>query len=382
MQSRASDLWQRAALVARVPPTTKGVAGLAVYVEPTIHAPMWLTVHDATAARAAMACSLVPDMAVIEAQGLTKHFGGGRFPPRRRHETVRALHELTVTVDEGEIFGFLGPNGAGKTTTIRLLLGLLHPTSGHARVLGHDIVGDSLAIRAATGYLPGGIALYDTLTGEQMLDYLGSLYGRPTSHRADVADRLEMSARTLKRPVRDYSRGMRQKIGIIQALQHDPELAILDEPTEGLDPLMQRAFYDLLDERRKAGRTVFFSSHVLSEVERLCDRVAIIRAGEMVALSNVPELLAHRKRHVEMRLVGEPPVLDGVAGVSNVIARPGFLSCELEGDVRPFLAAIHGAAIADLTIEPARLEEAFLEYYADEDAAERAASAQLAEAAR
>src|SRR3990170_4160396 len=277
-------------------------------------------------------------MAVIETQGLTKHYGMGRFPPRRRHETVRALHELTIGVEEGEIFGFLGPNGAGKTTTIRLLLGLLHPTSGGARVLGHDICGGSIAIRAATGYLPGGIALYDTLTGEQMLDYLGSLYGRPTSHRADVADRLEMSARTLKRPVRDYSRGMRQKIGIIQALQHDPELAILDEPTEGLDPLMQRAFYDLLDERRKAGRTVFFSSHVLSEVERLCDRVAIIRAGEMVALSNVPELLAHRKRHVEMRYVGEPVVLDGVTGVSGVVVRPTHLSCELEGDVRPFLA--------------------------------------------
>ena len=121
--------------------------------------------------------------------------------------------------------------------------------------------------------------------------------------------------------MRDYSRGMRQKIGIIQALQHDPELAILDEPTEGLDPLMQRAFYDVLDERRKAGRTVFFSSHVLSEVERLCDRVAIIRAGEMVALSNVPELLAHRRRHVEMRFDGEPPALDGVAGVSNVAVR-------------------------------------------------------------
>jgi len=321
-------------------------------------------------------------MAVIEAQGLTKHYGTGRFPPRRRHETVRALHELTVTVEQGEIFGFLGPNGAGKTTTIRLLLGLLHPTSGHARVLGHDIVGDSLAIRAATGYLPGGIALYDTMTGEQMLDYLGGLYGRPTSLRADVADRLEMSARTLKRPVRDYSRGMRQKIGIIQALQHDPELAILDEPTEGLDPLMQRAFYELLDERRKAGRTVFFSSHVLSEVERLCDRVAIIRAGEMVALSNVPDLLAHRQRHVEMRFVAEPPVLQGVAGVSNIVSRAGYLSCQLEGDVRPFLAAIHGADITDLTIEPARLEEAFLEYYADEDAAEVAGAAQLAGAAR
>jgi ABC-2 type transport system ATP-binding protein len=321
-------------------------------------------------------------MAVIETQSLTKHYGGGRFPPRRRHETVRALHELTVSVNEGEIFGFLGPNGAGKTTTIRLLLGLLHPTSGNARVLGHDIVRDSLAIRAATGYLPGGIALYDTMTGVQMLDYLGRLYGRPTPQRTQLADRLEMSARTLKRPVRDYSRGMRQKIGIIQALQHDPELAILDEPTEGLDPLMQRAFYELLDERRKAGRTCFFSSHVLSEVERLCDRVAIIRAGEMVALSNVTDLLAQRKRHVEMRFDGEPPTLDGVAGVSDVVVRPRHLACELEGDVRPFLGAIQGAAITDLTIEPARLEEAFLEYYADEEAAEVAASAELAQGAR
>jgi ABC-2 type transport system ATP-binding protein len=321
-------------------------------------------------------------MAVIETHGLTKHYGTGRFPPRRRHETVRALHDLTVSIDEGEIFGFLGPNGAGKTTTIRLLLGLIHPTSGSGRVLGHDIASGSLAIRAATGYLPGGIALYDTLTGEQMLDYLGSLYGRPTPLRGELTARLEMSARTLRRPMRDYSRGMRQKIGIIQALQHDPELAILDEPTEGLDPLMQHAFYDLLDERRKAGRTVFFSSHVLSEVERLCDRVAIIRAGEMVALSNVPDLLAHRQRHVEMRLAGDPPALEGVAGVSNVVVRAGHLSCELEGDVRPFLAAIHGAPITDLTIEPARLEEAFLEYYADEDAAEVAATKKLAEAAR
>jgi ABC-2 type transport system ATP-binding protein len=314
---------------------------------------------------------------VIETHGLTKHYGTRPFPPRRRHETVRALHELTVSVEEGEIFGFLGPNGAGKTTTIRLLLGLLHPTSGHARVLGHDIVRESLAIRAATGYLPGGIALYDTMTGEGMLDYLGRLYGRPTPLRTQLADRLEMSARTLKRLVRDYSRGMRQKIGIIQALQHDPELAILDEPTEGLDPLMQRAFYELLDERRKAGRTCFFSSHVLSEVERLCDRVAIIRAGEMVALSNVPDLLAQRKRHVEMLFEGEPPALDGVSGVSNVALRPRHLACDLEGDVRPFLAAIHGAAISDLTIEPARLEEAFLEYYADEDASEEAAAAEI-----
>src|SRR5688572_1310633 len=319
-------------------------------------------------------------MPVIETNGLTKHYGGAHFP-RRGSEQVRALTNLSINVEEGEIFGFLGPNGAGKTTTIRLLLGFLHPTAGEASVLGHDIRRDNLPIRRATGYLPGGIALYDTLTGEQVLDYLAKLYGRGTPLRAQLADRLEMSARTLKRLVRDYSRGMRQKIGIIQALQHDPELAILDEPTEGLDPLMQRAFYDLLDERRGTGRTIFFSSHVLSEVERLCDRVAIIRGGEMVALSNVPDLLAQRKRHVEMRFDGEPPALDGVAGVSGVVVRPRHLACELEGDVRPFLAAIHDAAITDLTIEPARLEEAFLEYYADEDAAEAAASAELEGAA-
>ena len=146
-------------------------------------------------------------------------------------------------------------------------------------MFGLDTVRDSVAIRRRLGYLPGGIALYDTLTGEQLLDYLGALSGRPAARRADLCERLELSARTLKRLVRDYSRGMRQKLGIVQALQHDPELAILDEPTEGLDPLMQRAFYELLDALKAEGRTVFLSSHVLSEVERVCDRVAIVRLG-------------------------------------------------------------------------------------------------------
>jgi len=304
---------------------------------------------------------------VIELRSLTKHYGGRRRPRRRRTELVRALSNLTVDVNEGEIFGFLGPNGAGKTTTIRLLLGFLHPTAGDARVLGHDIRHESLAIRSGTGYLPGGIALYDTLTGEQVLNYLAGLYGRTAPRRAELADRMEMSAATLRRPVRDYSRGMRQKIGIIQALQHDPPLAILDEPTEGLDPLMQRAFYELIDDVRKEGRTIFFSSHVLSEVERMCDRVAIIRAGELVALEDVAGLLARRRRRVEMRLAGEPPVLDGIVGVSEIVVREGLLTCALEGDVGPFLSAIAGAPISDLTIEPARLEEAFLEYYAEEE---------------
>jgi ABC-2 type transport system ATP-binding protein len=307
-------------------------------------------------------------MPVIEIRNLSKEYGGRR-PLRRRRETLRALSNLTIDVREGEIFGFLGPNGAGKTTTIRLLLGFLHPTAGEARVLGHDIRHESLAIRSGTGYLPGGIALYDTLTGEQVLDYMAALYGRSASRRGELAERMELSPATLRRPVRDYSRGMRQKIGIIQALQHDPPLSILDEPTEGLDPLMQRAFYALLDDQQKQGRTVFLSSHMLSEVERVCDRVAIIREGELVALEDVTALLARRRRRVEMRLSGPPPVLDGVAGVSEVELRDGLLTCALEGDVGPFLSAISDAPIADLTIEPARLEEAFLEYYADEEAA-------------
>jgi ABC-2 type transport system ATP-binding protein len=301
---------------------------------------------------------------------LTKLFGQRRLPVRLPGHggstIVRALDDLSIEVNEGEIFGFLGPNGAGKSTTIRLLLGFLHPTAGSATVLGHDVVHDSVEIRRRIGYLPGGIALYDSLTGERLLDYLGDLTGRPPSRRAELCDRLELSEATLRRLVRDYSRGMRQKIGIIQALQHDPELAILDEPTEGLDPLMQRAFYGILEDLRSAGRTIFFSSHVLSEVERVCDRVAIVRRGQLVAVEDVEALLARRKRNVEMRMSGPAPELEGVPGVSGVVvAADGRITCQLEGDMRPFLAAIAGAPITDLTIEPAHLEEAFLELYQD-----------------
>ena len=162
---------------------------------------------------------------------------------------------------------------------------------------------------------------------------------------------------------------MRQKIGLVQALQHDPELAILDEPTEGLDPLMQRSFYDVLDDLRAAGRTIFFSSHVLSEVERVCDRVAIIRRGRLVALEDVAGLLARRKRNVEMRVEGPTPDLSRVPGVSGITTSEGLVTLHLEGDVGPFLRAIAGSPVTDLTIEPAHLEEAFLEYYADEDVA-------------
>jgi ABC-2 type transport system ATP-binding protein len=279
---------------------------------------------------------------------------------------VAALVDLELAVEPGEIFGFLGPNGAGKSTTIRLLLGYLHPTAGSATVLGHDIGAASVEIRRQTGYLPGGIAFWDGLTGERLLDELGDMSGRPPVRRTELLERLELGD-AMRRQVRDYSRGMRQKLGIIQALQHDPELAILDEPSEGLDPLMQRAFYEILEELRAAGRTIFFSSHVLSEVERICDRVAIVRHGRLVALEDVASLLARRKRQVELRFEGDPPMLEYVPGVSDVHVANDRLSCMLEGDVAPFLAAIAFARIHDLTIEPARLEDAFLEYYADDD---------------
>jgi ABC-2 type transport system ATP-binding protein len=310
----------------------------------------------------------------IETTRLSKHYG----------HKIRALESLDLVVRQSEVFGFLGPNGAGKSTTIRLLLGFLRPTSGSGRVLGLDSVRDSVAIRRRIGYLPGGIALYDTLSGERLLDYLAELTGRPPVRRRELCDRLELSSSTLKRLVRDYSRGMRQKIGIVQALQHDPELAILDEPSEGLDPLMQRAFYEILDALKAEGRTIFFSSHVLSEVERVCDRVAIVRQGRLVALEETAQLLARRKRNVQMRFSGVPPRLESVPGVSAVEYRDGlgggpqgglpggphggpkgphYIRCRVEGDVGPFLAAIAGVAVEDLTIEPARLEEAFLEFY-------------------
>jgi len=235
-------------------------------------------------------------------------------------------------------------------------------------VLGLDALDESVEIRRRIGYLPGGIAIYDSLSGAAALDYLSDLQGRPPVRREELCERLEMPASVLRRRVRDYSRGMRQKMGVIQALQHDPELAILDEPTEGLDPLMQQAFYGILADLRGAGRTVFMSSHILSEVERVCDRVAIIRRGRLMALHGVEELLARRKRRVQVRWRGSAPDLAAVPGLSDVAVDGDRISGTLLGDVAPFVRAVASPSLVDLIIEPARLEEAFLEYYADEPA--------------
>jgi ABC-2 type transport system ATP-binding protein len=294
-----------------------------------------------------------PQDAVISTRGLTKHYG-----------SIAALTDLDLDVLRGEIFGFLGPNGAGKSTTIRTLLGFLHATRGSATVLGRDVATDSVEIRRVTGYLPGGVALYDSLTGYQVLDYLVRLQGREPYRRAELVERLQMSETDLRRRVRDYSRGMRQKIGVIQALQHDPELAILDEPTEGLDPLMQQAFYAIMADLRAEGRTVFFSSHVLPEVERVCNRVGIIRQGRLMAVHEVRELLARRRRKVSIRWRGMAPGATSLPGLTDVVVDGDRLFATLDGDVSEFVRAVASPSLEDLTIEPASLEEAFLEYYA------------------
>jgi ABC-2 type transport system ATP-binding protein len=292
---------------------------------------------------------------VIAVSGLSKDYG-----------RIHALIDLTLDVQRGEVFGFLGPNGAGKSTMIRTLLGFLHPTSGSARVFGLDVERDSVEIRRRCGYLPGGIEIYGSLTGAAALDYLADLQGEEPVRRDELCERLQMPAAVLRRKIRDYSRGMRQKMGVIQALQHDPELAILDEPTEGLDPLMQQAFYRIIEDLRRDGRTIFFSSHILSEVEHICDRVAIIRAGRLMALQHVDELLARRKRKVELRWRGAAPDLSGVPGLADVEISGERMSATLLGEVAPFVRAVASPALQDLTIEPARLEEAFLEFYAED----------------
>ncbi len=308
-----------------------------------------------------------PAEPVIRAEHLTKHYGAGLHRPGRGSGPIRALNDVSLDVEPGEIFGFLGPNGAGKTTMIRTLLGFLHASSGSATVLGHDIATDSVALRRKVGYLPGGMAVYGSLTGAASLEYYADIQQREPVRRDELAERLQLSRSDLGRRVRDYSRGMRQKIGVIQALQHDPELAILDEPTEGLDPLMQLAFYEVLEDLREAGRTIFMSSHYLGEVERICSRVAIIRAGHLMAVQHVDELLARRKRRVSLRWRGAAPDLSEVPGIADIVTTRDRITATLSGDVAPFVRAVASPSLVDLLIEPARLEEVFYEFYAGED---------------
>ena len=289
---------------------------------------------------------------MIELQSLTKRYG-----------RVLALDGLSLAVNAGEVFGFLGPNGAGKSTTIRLLLGLIAPTSGTATLLGHRVTAGS-HWRADVGYLPGELALWPRLTGRRTLQVLEAMTGRPASWRTELLHRLQLSDADLDRRVRTYSDGMRQKIGLVQALQCTPRLALLDEPTKGLDPLIQLAFYDIVADAVKRGTTVFFSSHVLPEVERICTRVAMLRRGRLMTVGSVTEIRRLLPRRVTV--VGREPLDVSVLSAFGRIISQSERRVELllpADDVPQFTARVASMPIADLLIESQTLEDAFLEQY-------------------
>jgi ABC-2 type transport system ATP-binding protein len=281
----------------------------------------------------------------------------------KRYGRIRALEGLSLAVEAGEIFGFLGPNGAGKTTTIRLLLGLIAPSSGRASILGRDTAG-GWVWRADVGYLPGTVSFWPRLTGTRTLDLLADLTGRPPAWRNELLDRLQLAHDDLARRVGTYSDGMRQKLGIVQALQCAPRLVLLDEPSKGLDPLIQVAFYDLLLDVARRGTTVFFSSHVLPEVERVCQRVAMLRGGALVSVGGIDDLRRALPRRVTVVFRDESSAVD-LSAFGRTLNQPGTrVELLVPVDrVSELAGRIAGLAIADLLIEPQRLEEAFLERY-------------------
>jgi ABC-2 type transport system ATP-binding protein len=295
--------------------------------------------------------------AAISIRGLTKRYG-----------KLIAVDRLDLEVRRGEVFGFLGLNGAGKTTTIRILLDLLRPTSGNATVFGHDCQSDGLKARSAVGYLPGEMGIYSDLTGHEILKFLERMGGGGVSreYRRSLTERFELSDRDLSRKLREYSTGMKRKLGLIQALQADPLLLILDEPTEGLDPLMQESFYELLAEARTRGRTVFMSSHVLPEVERVCDRIAVLRKGEVVLLSSVEDARKLASRNVRVafqREVGAPATLP--QGYEIIDAKPLAWTLRVTGQLGSLPSFLATLPVADLAVEEARLEDVLVKYYRD-----------------
>jgi beta-exotoxin I transport system ATP-binding protein len=290
--------------------------------------------------------------AILETDRLSKRYG-----------TARGIEKVSISVDQGEVYGFLGPNGAGKTTTIRTLLDLLHPTSGRATVFGLDSHEESRAIRARTGNLPGDFACDPRLTGREFLEFCAEARGMSGLGTASLlAQRFEAD---LDRRIGELSRGNRQKIGLIQALFHDPELLMLDEPTTGLDPLMQEEFLAVIIEYRDRGGTVFLSSHDLDEVERVCDRVAIIREGRLAAVERVAELRGRSYHHVSIEF---DSAVDGatfrrIPGISHLQVEGCRVSFKISGPLDPVVKAAARHTVLDMELTEPTLEEIFLTFY-------------------
>ena len=314
----------------------------------------------------------------------------------KRYGKARGIEDVNLTVRQGEIFGFIGPNGAGKSTTIRTLLGLIRKTGGEASILGLDCERDRTRILEQVGYLPSEVFYYDGMRARDLLKYAAGFY------RTDCSERIkELSTRlglNLDQKVEDMSLGNRKKVGIVQGLMHSPKLIILDEPTSGLDPLVQRAFFDLIREEHARGATVLFSSHILSEVQRICDRVAIIREGRIVAVRSVAEMRRSAVKRVTLGLGGDcaraVQALESMPGVRSLNpGAPGGEGEEVdtatflyEGDCNALIAALAGMRLTDVEIAEPTLEEVFMHYYRsgdkDDDAGTEAAGAVPGEPSR
>jgi ABC-2 type transport system ATP-binding protein len=289
---------------------------------------------------------------VIRCDELTKYYGKSR-----------GIEKLTFEVRPGQVYGFLGPNGAGKTTTIRCLLSMLRPTSGTAYLFDQAVGVDGRELRRRIGYVAGDVRLFEKQTGQWMIDYISGLRGGPGASTKELCERLQYDP---SRRIKELSKGNKQKLALVIALMHDPELLILDEPTSGLDPLNQQVVFDIIEERTSKGATLFLSSHILSEVERVCERVAIIRAGTVVAEEAVEALLAKALRTAEVTYL-EPvtdEMLSGIPGTTSVERVGEFgITATISSDIDGALRALIQKPIQDIQIEHASLEEIFLEFY-------------------
>lgn len=287
---------------------------------------------------------------VIEINKLTKNYGKSR-----------GIIDVSFNVEEGEIFGFIGPNGAGKSTTIRLLLGLIYPTSGTAEIFGKDCIEYGPEIRKEIGYLPSEVFYYDKMKVIDLLKYSASFYKKDCTKRMkELADIMELD---LTRRIEDLSYGNKKKVGIVQGLLHEPKLIVLDEPTSGLDPLMQQKFFDIIAEENKKGATIFFSSHILAEVQQLCNRVAIIKEGSIIKLQDIKTLREDNYKKITIR--GEQFdknkfIIDGVSEVQEQNSEIHFF---YNGDINKMMHAISSETVKDVLIEEPSLEEIFMHYY-------------------
>lgn len=289
-------------------------------------------------------------MSIIEVNHLTKFYGKSR-----------GIVDVSFNVEEGEIFGFIGPNGAGKSTTIRLFLSLIYPTKGDAKIFGKDCIQFGPQIRQEIGYLPSEVFYYEGMKVLDLLKYSASFYKKDCTKRLyELAELMELD---LKRRISDLSYGNKKKVGIVQGLLHQPKLIILDEPTAGLDPLMQHKFFNLIREENKRGATVFFSSHILGEVQRLCNRVAIIKEGSIINIQDIKTLQKDNYKKIRITADGLDEKRFQVEGVTELERSNGTLGFFYKGDINVIAKLIGNGRITDLTIEDLTLEEIFMHYY-------------------